>query len=266
MKNLNTIGTLVLLVLFTIEFLLTLLHKHEENKIQDMKTNLILGIMVFPVGILEKAISFAVYTLVYDFAIFRPGPSVWLWIAGFFACDFIQYVNHWLGHKVSFFWAAHVTHHSSEYYNFSTGFRQNAFQLCYQFLFFTPLCLFGIPPAMILTIKSIILIYTFFIHTEKIGKLGILDWIFNTPSNHRVHHASNPEYIDKNLGSLFMIYDHIFGTYARETVKPIYGITKKLDTHNPIKITTHEYQRLIEGFTRIKKWTAKFRFLFSLPS
>jgi sterol desaturase/sphingolipid hydroxylase (fatty acid hydroxylase superfamily) len=118
---------------------------------------------------------------------------------------------------------------------------------------------------MILLIESITASQNFIVHTEKIGKLGILDWIFNTPSNHRVHHGSNPQYIDKNLGGILMIYDHLLGTYAKETERPVYGITHNIDTHNPFKILLHEYARITKEVPRIKGLKAKLSYLFSRP-
>jgi len=118
---------------------------------------------------------------------------------------------------------------------------------------------------MVLFIESITAIQNFVVHTEKIGKLNVLDWIFNTPSNHRVHHATNPEYIDKNLGGTLMIYDHLFGTYAKETAPPVYGITHNIDTHNPLRILLHEYIRITKEFPRIKGLSHKLRYLLSPP-
>jgi sterol desaturase/sphingolipid hydroxylase (fatty acid hydroxylase superfamily) len=118
---------------------------------------------------------------------------------------------------------------------------------------------------MILLIESITASQNFLVHTEKIGKLGILDWLFNTPSNHRVHHGCNPEYIDKNLGGILMIYDHLFGTYAKETIPPVYGITHNINTSNPFKILLHEYVNLVREFPKIRGFKPKLRYLFSRP-
>ena len=114
-------------------------------------------------------------------------------------------------------------------------------------------------------IDSITAIQNFLVHTGKVGKLGVLDRLFNTPSNHRVHHGSNKEYIDKNLGGIFMIYDHLFGTYTKETSRPVYGITHNIHTHDPAKIILHEYQRLIKEFPKVKGWKRKLRYLLSPP-
>jgi len=118
---------------------------------------------------------------------------------------------------------------------------------------------------MILLLESLTAIWNFLIHTEKIKKLGLLDLIFNTPSNHRVHHASNPEYIDKNLGGILIIYDRIFGTYAKETITPIYGITHNIYSHDPKDVLFHEYKNVISEISKIKGLKNKISFLFSKP-
>ena len=265
MFKFDIIGTSLLFFAFFIEFVLIQLHKAEKKLMKDMGANLVLGLCIILVGLLEKAIAFGFFSFVYHFRIFTPQLHWWLWIVCFLSCDFIHYAYHWLGHKTRIFWAAHVTHHSSRYFNLSTGLRTNFFHLFYRFLFWSPLCLFGFPPEMILFFESITAIENFLVHTERIGKLGILDWIFNTPSNHRVHHGVNPEYIDKNLGGILMIYDHLFGTYAKEKAPPVYGITHNIDTHNPIDILLHEFKSLGRGFFKTNGLRARVRFLFSKP-
>lgn len=265
MLKFDTIGISVLLLVFCIEFILILQHRPEKNIVKDMMANFSIGLCIVTLGIFEKGLAFSFFSLVYHFAIFKPNLCWWLWVFGFLSCDFIHYVYHSLGHKTRLFWAGHVTHHSSKHFNLSTGFRTNFVQLLYRFIFWSPLCYFGIPPEMILFFESLTAIENFLIHTEKVGKLGILDWIFNTPSNHRVHHATNPEYIDKNLGGFLMIYDHLLGTYVKETIRPVYGITHDLDTHNPFKILFYEYIGLTIEFLKTSGLMAKFRYLFSRP-
>ncbi|HKC34854.1 MAG TPA: sterol desaturase family protein, partial [Chitinophagaceae bacterium] len=183
----------------------------------------------------------------------------------FFVCDLVLYIYHLLGHKTRLLWAAHVTHHSSLHYNLSVGFRINFIHLFYRFLFWAPLCLVGITPQMILFLESLTAIWNFLIHTDKIKKLGLLDLVFNTPSNHRVHHASNPEYIDKNLGGILIIYDRLLGTYTKETTPPVYGITHNIYTHNPKEVLLHEYKNVFSEVSKIKGLRNKIRFLFSKP-
>jgi len=203
--------------------------------------------------------------MIYSIAIIKPIPSFLLWVAAFFLCDLVLYIYHLLGHKTRLLWAAHVAHHSSLHYNLSVGFRINFIHLFYRFIFWAPLCLVGITPEMILLLESLTAIWNFLIHTEKIKKLGLLDLIFNTPSNHRVHHASNPEYIDKNLGGILVIYDHIFGTYVKETIPPIYGITHNIYSHDPKDVLFHEYKNVISEISKIKGLKNKISFLFSKP-
>jgi len=265
MFQFDAIATLLLFVAFLIEFILILRHKPDKDLIKDMKANFLLGVCLILTGLFIKGIQFSLYTLLYSSSIFKPELTWWLWIVAFISCDFIHYGYHWLGHKTRLFWAAHVTHHSSEHFNLSTGWRTNFLHLFYRFLFWAPLCFLGVPPEMVLLIESLTAIQNFLVHTEKIGKLGVLDWIFNTPSNHRVHHGTNPEYIDKNLGGIMMIYDHLFGTYAKEKSPPVYGITHNIDTHNPCKIVLHEFIRLTKEFPKIKGLSHKLRYLLSPP-
>lgn len=264
MLNINTIGTSALVILTMIELLMTYLHR-EEDRLKDMLANLCLGLLIILTGFFMKTLALAVYTMVYSVAIIKPTPNFLLWIAAFFLCDLVLYVYHLLGHKTRLLWAAHVAHHSSLHYNLSVGFRLNFIHLFYRFLFWAPLCLIGITPEMILLLESLTAIWNFLIHTEKIKKLGFLDLIFNTPSNHRVHHASNPEYIDKNLGGILIIYDRLFGTYAKETIPPVYGITHNIYSHDPKDVLFHEYKNITNELSKIKGFKNKMRFLFSKP-
>ena len=250
---------------FFVEFALLLRQQPAVALVQDLKANFLIGVCLVGVGALMKGLEFSVFSLVYRWAVFKPEWSVGLWVTGFFSCDFVHYFYHWVGHRTRLFWAAHVTHHSSEYFNLSTGWRTNFFHLFYRFLFWAPLCALGIPPAMVLFFESVTAIQNFVVHTEKIGKLGVLDWLFNTPSNHRVHHATNPEYIDKNLGGILMLYDHLLGTYAPEKARPVYGITHRLSTPNPYIILTHEYRRLWQALPKTRGFLPKLRYLLSPP-
>ena len=264
MLNIDTIGASVLALLTLIELLISLLNK-ERARLKDMLANICLGLLVLLTGFFMKAFALVVYSMIYSVAFVKPDNSALLWIIAFFLCDFVLYIYHFLSHRTRLLWAAHVAHHSSLHYNISVGFRINFIHLFYRFLFWAPLCFIGITPEMILFVESLTAIWNFLIHTEKIKKLGWLDEIFNTPSNHRVHHASNPEYIDKNLGGILIIYDRLFGTYAKETFPPIYGITQNLHTHDPGTVLLHEYKNVFNEVSKIKGWRNKTRLLFSKP-
>jgi len=264
MLNIDTIGTMLLAVLTLAELLISLLHK-EGNRLKDMLANICLGLLVVLTGFFMKALALTVYTMVYSVAVIKPPSSLFLWLIAFFLCDLVLYIYHLLGHKTRLLWAAHVAHHSSLHYNLSVGFRINFIHLFYRFLFWAPLCLIGITPEMILFLESLTAIWNFLIHTEKIKKLGFLDLVFNTPSNHRVHHASNPEYIDKNLGGILILYDRLFGTYAKETITPVYGITHNIYSYDPKEVLLYEYKNVLSEISRIKGLKSKIIFLFSKP-
>jgi len=265
MGTFNTISAILMLTVSLTEIIFIMLDSPEKKLIRDIRANMFLGFLYFITGMSVKVIAFSVFSLFYHYAIFKPEMSWWLWIVGFLCCDFMHYFYHWLGHKTRIFWAPHVTHHSSLYFNMSTGYRNNFFHALYRFLFWAPLCLLGIPPVVVMVIESLTAIQNFIVHTEKIGKLGFLDWIFNTPSNHRVHHGINPEYIDKNMGGVLMIYDHLFRTYAREVDPPKYGITHNINSESPYKIITHEYAHLLQELPKIKGVFNKVRYLLSPP-
>lgn len=264
MLNIDTIGATVLALLTLIELLISLLNK-EEARLKDMLANICLGLLVLLTGFFMKAIALVVYSIIYSIAFIKPENSVFLWIIAFFLCDLVLYIYHFLSHRTRLLWAAHVAHHSSLHYNISVGFRINFIHLFYRFLFWSPLCFLGITPEMILFIESLTAIWNFLIHTEKIKKLGFLDLLFNTPSNHRVHHASNPEYRDKNLGGILIIFDRLFGTYAKEITPPVYGITHNIYTHNPKTVLLHEYKNVFNEVSRVKRFRNKIRFLLSKP-
>lgn len=265
MFNIDSIGAPLILIAFFIEFFIALRYQSEKQVVHDMLANFIIGMCILFTGLFMKGVALALYSVIYSYAFFRPELSVWLWIAGFFSCDLVLYIFHFLGHKTRIFWAAHVTHHSSLHYNLSVGLRVNFIHTFYRFLFWAPLCLVGIPPWMILFFESVTTIWNVLIHTERIKKLGMLDLVFNTPSNHRVHHASNPEYLDKNFGGILIIYDRLFGTYTPERSKPVYGMTHNIYTHNPLTILLHEYVDLFKQLRQIRGWKRKTQFLFSPP-
>ena len=265
MMTFNVTGTILVLVVFLIEVILLFKEHPKKDVFLDLKSNFLLGVLILLTGLFMKGVELSVFSIMYSVAIFKPAVSWWLWVIGFLSCDFVHWFYHWLGHKTQLFWAAHVTHHSSEHFNMSTGWRTNFLHLFYRFLFWAPLCFLGLPPEMVLFIESITAMQNFLVHTERVRKLGVLDWWFNTPSNHRVHHGTNPEYIDKNLGGISMLYDHLFGTYAREVAPPVYGITHNIHTHNPATIIFHEFAAIGKNLPKIRGLSQKLRYLFSPP-
>ncbi|TYA71949.1 sterol desaturase family protein [Seonamhaeicola marinus] len=184
------------------------------------------------------------------------------WILAFFAADFTYYWMHRFEHEHRILWASHSVHHSSEDYNLTISFRLSFIEGLFEWLFLVPMVFIGFSPFQ--AIVSLVLVAQFqtWIHTERIGKLGWLDGIFNTPSVHRVHHGSNSKYLDKNYGGFLIIWDRLFGTYQREEETVIYGLTKNVNTNNPITINFIEYRHIWKDVKRCKTLGDKFKIVF----
>lgn len=192
--------------------------------------------------------------------------AVWVWLSCFILYDFAYYWKHRLGHEVALFWGSHVAHHQSEDYNLSTALRQTSIDF-YSFLFYLPFFLLGFPAEILFTAVSLNLIYQFWVHTEHVPKLGPIEWIFVTPSNHRVHHARNKLYVDKNYGGVFILWDRLFGSFQEELANEavVFGLRKPLNSWNPIWANVHVYWRLILDFISMPGVANKLKLLFKPP-
>jgi sterol desaturase/sphingolipid hydroxylase (fatty acid hydroxylase superfamily) len=179
--------------------------------------------------------------------------------------DFFYYWNHRAEHRIRCFWAHHSVHHSSPDFNLTVALRLAWTENFILWIFYIPMALMGFHPLLIFIAVEIGALYQVWIHNQKIGRLGILESIFNTASNHRVHHGANPQYIDKNYGGILMIWDRLFGTYQAETEKVIYGLTENIKTHNPIKINSIEYFRIISDIRHSKTWKEIVWSIFGAP-
>ena len=184
------------------------------------------------------------------------------WVLAFFAADLTYYWMHRIEHEKRILWALHSVHHSSKDYNLSVSFRLSVIEGLIEWIFLIPMVLIGFSPFQ--AIIGLILVAQFqtWIHTERIGKLGWLDKIFNTPSVHRVHHGSNKKYLDKNYGGVLIIWDHLFGTYQKEEEKVFYGLTKNINTNNPILINTIEFKGIIKDLKKCKSWKDRIKIIF----
>jgi sterol desaturase/sphingolipid hydroxylase (fatty acid hydroxylase superfamily) len=193
----------------------------------------------------------------------------WLSLAVLFlAQDLLYYVFHRCSHRIRWFWAAHVVHHSSERLNLSTAFRQSLmYPIAGMWAFWTPLALLGFPPKQIIAVVLINLAFQFFVHTQAVGRLGWLEYVFNTPSIHRCHHARNACYIDRNFAGVLVIWDRLFGTYVAEDRRepPQYGIVEPLDTYNPLRATFHEWRSMLADAMHAPRFADKWRALFGPP-
>ena len=199
------------------------------------------------------------------FALFEIRESVWTWIALFLLTDLIWYFYHRLAHEINLFWAAHVVHHQSEDFNYTTSARITVFQAVIRCLFWSVLPLIGFSAEMTTAFLLVHGIYPFFIHTQTIGKLGWIEKIFVTPSHHRVHHSSNPIYLDKNYGDVLIVWDKLFGTFVEETEKPVYGLTKPLNSYSFLWQHFHYPLELMLAMRRTSGWKKKIKILFGSP-
>jgi len=236
-------------------------------ELRDTRTSLLLGIANVVINGVTKLGSIALFAWVYEYRIADLGQpdQLWSWLVLLFAEDNCYYWFHRMHHEVRFLWAAHVVHHSSERFNLSTALRQPLLTPITGPLFWTPLALVGFPPAMILTAQAWSLIYQFWIHTETIGRLGPLEWIFNTPSHHRVHHGANVEYLDRNHAGIFIIWDRMFGTYEREDARVVYGLTKNVHTFHLAQVGFHDVTAMAKDVHRAPTLRAKLGYVFAPP-
>jgi sterol desaturase/sphingolipid hydroxylase (fatty acid hydroxylase superfamily) len=216
---------------------------------RDTLANIAMGWGNFLVGLLMSGVVLAGLGFAYRHRLWDvPAASPLAWLAIFLLDDFVYYWFHRLSHERRFWWAAHVNHHSSQLYNFSTAVRQNWTGLMAgTWLPWVPLALLGFPPWMILAQQTVSLFYQFWIHTQAVQRLPAwVEAVFNTPSHHRVHHASNPRYLDRNYGGILILWDRWFGTFVPESAdEPVrFGIVKNIHTYNPLRIALHEWQAM----------------------
>jgi sterol desaturase/sphingolipid hydroxylase (fatty acid hydroxylase superfamily) len=210
----------------------------------------------------------ALFYAVYALAPVHLGYAWWVFVLCFFLEDLAYYWFHRIAHESRWFWASHVVHHSSRSYNLATALRQTwTGKLTLGVLFWLPLVLLGFPPEMVFLFTGISLIYQFWIHTEAIDRLGPLERVLNTPSHHRVHHAVNPRYLDANYAGVLIVWDRLFGTFVAEHAddRPVYGIVKNIETHNPLRIAFHEWAAIARDLACARTWREATGYLFGPP-
>jgi len=238
----------------------------------DALTDLSCGITSQVLLIFWAATQLAIYGWVYEHAhlvnLLPSWGAPWLpWAIAFIGVDFLYYWWHRLSHEVNFLWAAHVVHHQSEDYNLAVALRQSVLTSWTSLPFYLPLALLGVPTLPFAIIHALSTLYQFWIHTQLVGKVrGPVDWVLNLPSHHRVHHAINPEYLDKNYGATLVIWDRLFGTYAEEIAAPVYGITKPLASFDPIWAQIHYWLDMTSMMRAAKRPVDKLRVWFASPA
>lgn len=252
--------------LIGIELLIQAIKKYRIYRLNDAITNISCGITQQVTGIFFKILSVAAYQYVYENFSFFSIPATWYnLILLFVLVDFFYYWAHRKSHEINLFWGGHVVHHQSEDYNFSVALRQGSFQIIWTFFFYIPIALLGFDTLNFVLMSGLVTVYQFWIHTETIGKLGPIEWIFNTPSHHRVHHGRNPKYIDKNHAGVFIIWDRLFGTFQKEEEKPTYGITKQTASWNPVWVNLQHYVEMVKGLKTMKGYKNKLNYIFNKP-
>ena len=255
----------VFIALIIIEVVINAKKNLNLYKIKDSTANITMGLGSVVIGLLTRTFAFFVFLWIYQFRLFEIPNTWWMWGLLLLADDVTFYWYHRLAHQIRFFWAAHVQHHSSEYMNFSVALRQSWGEPFIKFLFYIWLPFIGFNPVYILIMQAISLVYQFFPHTKLVGKLGPIEWIFNTPSHHRVHHATQVQYLDKNHAGILIIWDRMFGTFQKEIEVPTYGITVNINSFSPLKIASHEYISLWQDMRRAKKLSDKIKYLINPP-
>ncbi len=240
---------------------------HNTYRVNDTVSSLFMGTLRTASKLVLVGLGGLVFAAIESqYSLWRMDTGHWAtWVFGFVAYDFCYYWNHRIGHERQIFWASHVAHHQSEEYNLSTALRQTSTGFLLSWLFYVPLFLLGVPAEVYVTVASANLIYQFWVHTEHVPKLGWFEWFFVTPSNHRVHHAQNTQYINRNYGGVFILWDRLFGTFQEEQDDDpcVFGIRGPLHTFNPLWANAHVYVGMAQDAWRTADWRDKWRLLWS---
>ncbi len=251
--------------LIVLELVLTRWRGKHWYRLSDTINSLSLGTIYTTSSAVTKVIGLATYLFAYEQAMFTlPENSLWVWLVAFVFYDLCYYWNHRLGHEINILWASHSVHHQSEDYNLSTGLRQSSTSFIFGWIFYIPMALLGFSPLVFLVVGGVSAIYQFWIHTRHVPKLGLLEKILVTPSSHRVHHGSNPVYMDKNYGGVFILWDRLFSSYQEELDRePVnYGISKPLRSWNPLWANLVGYVDLAKDAGRAGRWQDKWSIWF----
>lgn len=270
MKHINFLAFVMpaFFLFLYLEFKLAQRRKRPEIfNYESSVSNISIGIAERLINLFITASFYQLYYFIYDsYRIFTFPSNVFIWFLLILMTDFVWYWYHRLGHEVNFFWAAHIVHHHSEAFNFTTAARITTFQAIVRTGFWCVLPFLGFHPSMVITMLLVHGAYSFFTHTQLIGKIKWLEYVFVTPSVHGVHHASDEKYLDKNFGDMFTFWDRIFGTFQSEEEKPKYGLTHPLKSYSFLWQHFHYYFEIFELWKRSKGFKAKFSAVFGSPA
>lgn len=254
-------------VLMGIELVYESISRKKTYRLNDAITNISTGTLQQLTGTFLKIFKIGIYAYVFQyFAFFKIEPNWVSFVLLFFLFDLCYYWEHRMAHRISLFWGGHSVHHQSEDYNLSVALRQSSTSMIWGVPFYLPLALIGFDPVQFAVVGGFNLLYQFWIHTEHINRLpGWFEWFFNTPSHHRVHHGRDPKYIDKNYAGVFIIYDRMFGTFKKEEERPHYGITKPLNSWNPVYANFAHYIDLYGDVKKTRNIGDALKVLFYPP-
>ena len=244
--------------------------KHRRHyQLQDSIANTALALMHQGSDAVALFLLMPFFYWLHQFRLFEIELNVWTLFTAFLLQDFLYYWFHRASHNIHWLWAAHVVHHSSTKMNFTTAFRQSLmYPIAGMWVFWMPMILLGFEPNIVFSVVALNLAFQFFVHTQTVGQLGVFEKVFNTPSHHRVHHATNEGYIDRNYAGVLIIWDKLFSTYAQEDLnKPItYGIVGQINSNNQLFITFHQWQYLLAQAKQQQGLVAKLKVLFAYPT
>lgn len=256
----------VFFLLIGLELLWARWQERDYYRLNDSVSDLSCGILQQLFEVFAKAALFAGYLFLYErYRVMDVQPTALGWAACFVGVDLCYYWFHRLSHERNALWATHIVHHSSEEYNLTVALRQSAVGGAFSWVFYLPLAVAGFPPLVFLGCSSFNTLYQFWIHTRAIGRLGPLEWVMNTPSHHRVHHACNPRYIDRNYAGVFIVWDRLFGSFRREEEEPAFGITKPLRSWNPLWANLHYWVEMFQTARGSSRWADRLRVLVARP-
>lgn len=258
----------VFFILIGVELLVERFSHRTLYRLPDAISNISCGITSQLSGLFLRIFGIGVYQFLFEKSAFftLSNSAWWYWVSLILLVDFAYYWAHRMSHEVNLFWGGHVVHHQSEEYNLSVALRQSSLQVIWTFAFNLPIALLGFHTLDFVLVAAFNTLYQFWIHTETIGKLPRwIEFIFNTPSHHRVHHGRNPKYIDKNHAGSLIIWDRMFGTFQAEEERPTYGITKPINSWNAVWANMSHYADMAQDLKRIPHWGDRVRYLFMKP-
>lgn len=233
-------------VIIIAEMIYSHVSKAKFYNTKDVAASAYLGLLNFGLDFLMKGFAMAIMFFFFNHKLFNWEMNIWYWTACFIATDFAYYILHYIDHHSRVFWAVHITHHNSDFFNLTTGFRSSVFEPLYRYLFFSPLAFLGFNPWHIMAVYALGQVYGLLVHTQSVKKMGFLEYILVTPSHHRVHHACNIKYLDRNMGMCLIIWDKLFGTFEKEdpNVPVKYGIYPKMPDNGPVTVVMYEWRKI----------------------